>query len=39
MYSRTLQGNCSLELEHPHEWIAYVVNLNRDILIELLKTY
>ena len=22
-YSRTLQGNCSLELEHPHEWVTH----------------
>ena len=33
----TLQGNCSLELEHPHEWVTHVVNLSRDISIGLLQ--
>ena len=36
MYSRILQGNCSLELEHPYEWVVYVVNLKIDTSIELL---
>ena len=39
MYSRTLQANCSLELEHPHEQFTHVVNLNIDISIELLETH
>ena len=36
MYSRILHGNCSLELEYPHEWVTHLVNLSRDIPIELL---
>ena len=36
MYSRALYGNCSLELEDPHEWVTHVVNFNTDISIELL---